>query len=110
MHDGEVPLHHVCGNPKTVMEGVTKVVTDVADHENVAHYIGTMTQAQIGSIGSSVDPNELFLLCGGHHMNKPFSRLKTIGKRYGLQLHNATWVRKIGATTVAIRCGLTPEV
>ena len=44
----------------------------------------------------------LFLLSGGRPINKLSSRLKAVDHRYGLDLPNASRVRKIGATSVAV--------
>ena len=45
----------------------------------------------------------LFVLCGG----RPSHQI--VGGRYGLQLPSATRVRKIGATTVAVKYGQSPK-
>ena len=42
------------------------------------------------------------MLSGGRPINKLSSRLKAVGRQYGLDLPNASRVRKIGATSVAL--------
>ena len=106
MTDKSLYIMHV-EEHKTAMEGVAKVVMDTVDHERVFHYVATVRKAQIGE--GSTDPKTLFVLCGGRGIKSLSSRLKVVGSTYGLQLPNATRVRKIGATTVAMKCGQTPE-
>jgi hypothetical protein len=103
MTDKSLYIMHV-EEHKTAMEGVAKVVMDTVDHERVFHYVATVRKAQIGE--GSTDPKTLFVLCGGRGIKSLSSRLKVVD---GLQLPNATRVRKIGATTVAMKYGQTPE-
>ena len=75
-----------------------------AIHDNktgpVVHYVDTIRNVQV----CKTDTNNLFVLTGGCLLGNLSSKIKSIGNRYGLCLPSTTRVRKIGATSVALRC------
>ena len=60
------------------------------------------TALYIRNLQNTSDSPLLFLLSGGRPISKLSSRLKSVGLRYNLDLPNASRVRKIGATSVAL--------
>lgn len=68
-------------------------------------YITTVRLLQ-DTLGKS--PN-LFVLSGAHPVKKLSSQIQRVGLKYGLNLPSATKVRKIGATSVALKLGESAE-
>ena len=92
-------------NHKTAVEGVAKVMMDSVDHGRVLQYMDTVRGVQLGKNECDL----LFVLCGGKCLGNLSSKLKCVGARYGLNLPSATRVRKIGATSVALHLGQSPQ-
>ena len=88
-------------NHKTALEGVAKVILQPVDQARVVQYIDTVRQVQDVK---SVTQN-LFILTGGRAIRNMSTKLKKLGKRFGLSLPSACRVRKIGATCVAANLG-----
>ena len=82
---------------KTATEDPARVVMDKIDQARTALYIETVHNLQ-----NTSDSPLLFVLSGGRPISKLSSRLKSVGRRYNLDLPNASRVRKIGATSVAL--------
>ena len=85
-------------NHKTATEDPARVVMDKVDHARITLYIDTVRNLQ-----NTSDSPLVFVLSGGRPVNKLSSRLKAVGRRYGLDLPNASRVRKIGATSILMR-------
>ena len=66
-------------------------------------------QWYVDNLRPIIDPNnhsdKLLVLAGPKELYNLSTHLKSLGKRYGFQAPSATIVRKIGATTVVLKCG-----
>ena len=78
---------------KTAQEGYARLVLEGIDYARIVQYADSVRKCLNPNGGS----DKLFLLSGGRSINS--------GKSYGLVLPSATRVRKIGATSVALRLG-----
>ena len=82
---------------KTGSKGTANLVVEKTDLARITLYIDTVRKVQ--NTGNS---SLLFLLTGGRRVGNLSSRLKALGRLYGLTLPSASRVRKIGATSVAL--------
>ena len=105
VEDGRLSYVMSVVNHKTSLDGVAKVVLEGVDHARIIQYKSTIRILQDTGKSSPL----LLVLCGGHPLTNLSSRVKALGKKFGLLLPSASRVRKIGATSVALSMGNSAE-
>lgn len=86
---------------KTSMEGFDKHVLEELDHSRLIHFVTTTPPLQ-DTLGTSLIH---FVLSRGCPITNLWSWIKWVGAKYGLNLLNASCVRKIRTTSVATHLG-----
>ena len=103
--DGKAPSVYVMcvKEHKTAQDGYARVLLEGIDYSRILLYKNTVRKC-LDPDGTSTN---LFVLSGSRPLTKLSSRIQSLGKIYALTLPTATRVRKIGATSVALKLGDT---